>query len=219
MTRWVPAFLFLFVSASSVHAQTPPGHRMRARSGDDATRAGAAATAARTRQTWTIDTSRSTLTFSVRHMLERVEGRFDSWSGSLTTSSDRWSDGVADITIQTTSINTGHSARDKHLRSPDFFDAARYPTIKFKSTRIARTGDSVTVAGKLTLRGITKPVVLTGKFLGATAGPRSRIAFKVSTTVNRLDYGVAYNRLVEGGGTVLGDDVTVEIALAAVQQS
>jgi polyisoprenoid-binding protein YceI len=219
MTRWALALLLSFVSASSAHAQASP-HRVGtgAAGSSGASHSGAVA-APRTRQTWTVDTSRSKLTFSVRHMIDRVEGRFDIWSGKLTVPSDRWTDGVADITIQTASINTDNRARDKHLRSSDFFDAARYPTITFKSSRIARTGDSVTVAGNLTMRGITKPVVLTGKFLGATAGPPSRIAFKVGTTLNRLDYDVAYNRLVEGGGTVVGNEVTIEIALVAVRQS
>lgn len=220
MIRWTLAFLLLFASAASGHAQTS-AHRVRTGTAGHAStgHAGAAAVAPRTRQTWAVDTSQSKLTFSVRHMVNRVEGRFETWSGALTTPSDHWTDGVADITIQTASINTDNQARDKHLRSSDFFDAERYPTITFKSTHIARTGDSVSIAGNLTMRGVTKPVVLTGKFLGVTAGTPSRIAFKVATTLNRLDYGVAYNRLIEGGGTVLGDDVAIEITLVAVQQS
>lgn len=171
--------------------------------------------------TYVIDATHSELQFRIRHLVSRVSGGFRSWTGSITVDDPaRWETAVIDVQIQTASIDTKNERRDEHLRSDDFFAAAQHPTISFRSTGIERKGDSARILGNLTMRGVTRPVVLEGEFLGTTAGAngKARVGFEATTTVNRLDYGVAYNRAVEAGGVLLGDEVTITIAVAAVQQ-
>jgi len=197
MIRWVLACLLLLAIPTLGHAQTarPPKK--------------AAGRSSVVQQTWVIDTTESKLTFDLRHLLSRAGGRFETWSGTVTFPGNDWNKAAVAVTIKTASINTDNPNRDKHLRGSDFFDAEHHPEITFKSTRVQRHGDSITVAGNLTIKGVTKPVVLKGKFLGTTAGPNPRMHFQATTTVNRMDYGVSYNRMVEAGGTLLGDDVTM----------
>lgn len=201
----------LLVMASSV------GHAESAR--QETARGGASTAAAPS--TYVIDVTHSELQFRIRHLVSRVSGGFGAWSGSITMDDPaRWEKAVIDVRIETASIDTKNAKRDEHLRSDDFFAAAQYPTISFRSTSIERTGDNARILGNLTMRGVTKPVVPVGDFLGATKGAngKSRIGLEATTTVNRLDYGVAYNRAVEAGGMLLGDEVTITIAVAAVEQ-
>lgn len=170
--------------------------------------------------TYAIDATHSELQFRIRHLVSRVSGGFKTWAGSITVEDPaRWETAVIDVQIQTASIDTKNDRRDEHLRSDDFFAAAQHPTISFRSTSIERRGDSARILGNLTMRGVTKPVVLVGEFLGTTKGAngKARIGFDATTTVNRLDYGIAYNRAVEAGGMLLGDEVTITIAVAAVE--
>jgi polyisoprenoid-binding protein YceI len=122
-----------------------------------------------------------------------------------------------EVTIQTASISTNNERRDNHLRSADFFDAATYPTLTFKSTKVEMNGGAIRITGDLTIRSVTKSVVLEGSFLGLAKGQRGepRVGFEVTTRINRLDYGVAWNKVVEGGGMLLGDDVDIDIVIAA----
>lgn len=168
---------------------------------------------------WQIDPSHSELTFRIRHMVSRVSGQFNTWSGTLTADPASLAGGSVSVDIQTASIDTNNERRDTHLRSADFFDAENHPTITFRSTRVVASGRDVTVHGDLTIRGVTKPVVLEGRMteVGGAAG-RRRIGFEAQTTLNRMDYGVAWNRAAEGGGVVLGDEVTISMAVAAVEQ-
>ena len=170
--------------------------------------------------TWRIDVTHSELTFRIRHLVSRVRGTFRQWSGTLTSDSTDWGTGAVQVTIQTASIFTDNDRRDNHLRSPDFFAADSFPSITFQSTRVTRTGDDLRIEGNLTIRGVTRPVVLTGAFTGFTrsAQGEQRVGFQASARINRLDYGVAWNRAVDGGGVLLGDDVTIEIAIEAVRQ-
>ncbi|MDB4879377.1 MAG: polyisoprenoid-binding protein [Gemmatimonadetes bacterium] len=164
-----------------------------------------------------IDPAHSGVSFQIRHFVSKVRGNFKDVKGTITASPDAWQDAVIDVTIATASISTANDRRDAHLRSPDFFAADSFPTITFRSTRVERTGDDARIHGNLTLRGVTRPVVLTGRFTGIMAAAQGqRVGFEASTTVNRLDYGVKYNRAVEGGGVMLGDEVTVDIEVEAV---
>jgi polyisoprenoid-binding protein YceI len=169
--------------------------------------------------TWQIDTDHSEVAFRIRHLVSRVRGRFTRWEGTIVADPQSLGSGSVDVTIQVASINTDVERRDNHLRSADFFDAANYPTITFKSTRVQQQGNDLKVYGNLTIRGTTKPVVLDGRFLavGGAAG-RRRIGFEASTTVNRMDYSVTWNRAVEGGGALLGDEVEILLAVEAVEK-
>ena len=179
-----------------------------------------AAPVADTAATFNIDKGHSELTFRIRHIMSRVSGTFTDWKGTITGDPASWSGGSAEIVIQTTSIDTRLEKRDNHLRSVDFFDAATYPQITFKSTSVVVTGEAVTLKGDLTIRGVTKPVVLTGEYLGtAGEGARQRVGFHVTGKINRVDFGVAWNRVLETGGVMLGDDVDLDISIEAVRIS
>lgn len=170
--------------------------------------------------TWQIDPAHSEVSFRIRHLVSRVRGKFNQWKGTIVADPASLGGGTVNVEIQTASIDTDNERRDTHLRSADFFDAPNHPTITFQSTRVqVLRGNTVKVYGNLTIRGVTKPVVLDGEMLavGGTAG-RRRIGFEASTRINRMDYNVSWNRAAEGGGAVLGDDVDITITIEAVEQ-
>ena len=168
---------------------------------------------------WRIDVGHSDLSFSIRHFVSRVRGGFTQWSGTIIVDTTSIARGSVDVTIQAASIDTKNENRDRDLRSANFFEVEKYPTITFRSTKVEGTRDDLTVTGDLTIRGITKPVVLKGRYLGHTIDNRGgrRIGFEASTTINRLDYGVTWNRVAEGGGAMLGDDVRIDIVVAGTK--
>jgi polyisoprenoid-binding protein YceI len=171
--------------------------------------------------TWQIDVTHSELTFRIRHLVSRVNGTFGQWKGTIVADPANLSGGSVNVEIQTASIDTRNERRDTHLRSGDFFDAAGHPTITFQSTRVqAQRGGALKIHGNLTIRGVTKPVVLDGRMLDVGGAPgRRRIGFEASTKINRMDYNVTWNRAAEGGGAVLGDEVDITIAVEAVEQA
>ena len=169
---------------------------------------------------WRIDKNHSELSYQIRHFMSKVRGTFRDWKGTvILPDAAKWENAAINVEIQTASIFTDNERRDADLRSSNFFAADSFPTITFKSTRIERTGDAAKIYGDLTMRGVTKPVVLDGKLLGlqTSANGSQRLGFEASTTVNRLDYGVKWNRAVEGGGVMLGDDVKIDIFIEAVR--
>jgi polyisoprenoid-binding protein YceI len=167
---------------------------------------------------WKIDASHSDLTFKIRHLVSTVSGTFLEWGGTLHADPEHLAGGSVEVVIQTASITTRHDRRDADLRSPNFFDAAANPTITFKSTRVELHGKTIKLTGDLIMHGVTKPVVLEGEYNGSMGtGAQQRIGFSVSGKLNRLDWGITWNRAVEGGGMLLGDDVVLEIAISAVR--
>ncbi len=168
---------------------------------------------------WQIDATHSELTFRIRHLVSRVRGQFNTWSGTIVADPASLGGGSVSVEIQTASIDTNNERRDTHLRSADFFDAENHPTITFRSTRVEANGRDLRVHGNLTIRGVTRAVVLEGQMQEVSGAPgRRRIGFEAETRINRMDYGVSWNRAAEGGGAVLGDEVTIAIAVAAVEQ-
>lgn len=180
--------------------------------------AGAAAPAGSGATTWRIDPTHSELTFQIRHLVSRVRGTFGRWEGTITADAQRLDGGQVEVAIETASIDTNNERRDNHLRTADFFEADVHPTITFRSTRVEVQGEQLRVHGDLTIRGVTRPVVLEGEFLGTTrdAQGRQRMGFEAETTINRHDYGVAWNRAVEGSN-MLGDEVRIQVVVAAVE--
>jgi polyisoprenoid-binding protein YceI len=172
-----------------------------------------------TRSTWKVDPTHSELSFSIRHMVSRVRGQFDTWTGTIIADPNDWNTASVEVVAQTSTIDTNNERRDEDLRSPNHFDAEANPTVSFKSTKVTRfAGDSVQVAGNLTIHGVTKPVVLRGHFNGMTGAPgKRRAGFEAETTVNRQDFNMTWNRIIEGS-SMLGDEVKIEIAIAAVEQ-
>ncbi|HEX8453536.1 MAG TPA: YceI family protein [Longimicrobium sp.] len=170
--------------------------------------------------TWRIDQAHSDISFRIRHLVSRVRGTFNDWSGTIVADPRNLAGGSVQVEIKTASIDTNNERRDTHLRSGDFFDAEKHPTIIFRSTRVQTRGRQITVTGNLTMRGITRPVVLRGELTPpAGAAGKRRIGFEASTTVNRQDFQVAWNRAAEGGGVVLGDEVEISITVEAVEQA
>ena len=169
--------------------------------------------------TWKIDPTHSELSFTIRHMVSKVRGQFDVWTGTIIADPSDWSTASVEVVAQTSTIDTNNERRDADLRSDNHFDADANPTVTFRSTKVTRlAGDSLTVAGNLTIHGITRPVVLRGHFNGMTGAPgKRRAGFDAETTINRKDFNMNWNRIVEGSAMV-GDEVKIEIDIAAVEQ-
>jgi polyisoprenoid-binding protein YceI len=170
---------------------------------------------------YTIDKTHSDVSFQIRHFASKVRGRFTDFEGTILADTSKPEASSVVFTIKTASIDTGNADRDNHLRSPDFFDAAKYPEITFKSAKITPTGkDKFDVAGKLTIRGVTKDVTIPVVYLGSVKDPggNERASFELSTKLNRKDYGINWNKALDQGGFMLGDDVDVTIALETVKK-
>jgi polyisoprenoid-binding protein YceI len=172
-----------------------------------------------------LDPAHTQVGFQVRHFFSKVPGNFKDFSGTILLDPSNLEGSSADVTIQAASVNTNNDRRDNHLRSADFFEVEKFPTLTFKSTKVTKVSDTkLQVAGDLTIRGVTKPTVLDVEFLGA--GPvvvegnpaGTRAGFLATTTINRKDFGVSWNRTLDQGGTLLGDDVAINIGVEAVKQ-
>jgi polyisoprenoid-binding protein YceI len=171
-----------------------------------------------TNMKWTLDTTHSAAEFAVKHlMISTVKGRFNTFTGSGTTNTDGTLKS-AELTIDATSISTNVEARDNHLRSADFFDVAKFPTITFKSTKIEQKGTDVTITGDLTMHGETKPVTLKGELTAAVTDPwgNQRTALAVTAKINRKDWGLQWNQALEAGGWAVGEDVKLSVEFEAV---
>ncbi len=170
-------------------------------------------------QKWSIDTIHSTVGFTVRHLLvSKVHGLFTKWQGSLEFDPQDPTGASAEIQIEVASVDTREAQRDGHLRSPDFFDAEKFPQITFKSTKIDKSGDNeFKVTGDLTLRGVTKSVVLDVEYAGSAVHPRygERIGFSARTHINRKDFGVSFNQVLDAGGLAISEKVEINIDVQA----
>ncbi len=173
--------------------------------------------------TWKIDEAHTHSSFTVRHMvISNVRGEFGKTSGTLTLDEKDPARSKVEATIEAATIDTRVADRDNHLRSPDFFDVAKYPTLTFRSTKVERAGEGkLKVTGDLTMRGVTKPVVLdvTGP-TGEVKDPwgNLRRGASATATLNRKDWGLVWNKLLEAG-PVLGDEVKIEIETEIVKTS
>lgn len=169
--------------------------------------------------TYQVDPVHSELTFRVRHLLGRVPGTFRDWGGTVVFDPANQANSRVDVEIRTASIDTGTPDRDKHLRTADFFDVEKFPTMTFRSTNVSMLGKVLRVRGDLTIRGRTKPVLLAGTYEGTFQDPwgKTRTAFFASTTINRHDFGVSYQGPFQEIGQI-GDEIWIEIAIEAVKQ-
>ena len=182
----------------------------------------ATASAAAASETFAIDPAHSQVRFRIRHLVSNVGGNFGTFSGSIELDRQEPTTSSVTFTIDTASIDTGNAKRDEHLRSPDFFDAAKHPQISFASTRIARGArpNVYDVTGRFTMHGVTREITIPVEMLGITKGMRGLdvAGFHAEFTLNRKEYGIEWNRALDTGGVVLGDEVTCEIDLEAVQK-
>jgi polyisoprenoid-binding protein YceI len=164
-----------------------------------------------------VDKAHSVVGFRVRHMMSKVSGNFRDVDAAIHLDRANPAKSSVEFTIQAKSIDTGNANRDEHLRSADFFDVEKFPTITFKSKSVkAKSKDEFDVTGDLTMHGVTKEVTLPVSFLGFAKTSRGELAgFEIETTLNRKDYGIVWNRALDEGGVVLGDDVNVTINIEA----
>jgi polyisoprenoid-binding protein YceI len=171
---------------------------------------------------WEIDSSHSSLQFSVRHLvIAKVRGSFARWSGTVQAPDGDFSKATVTVTVDASSIDTGVADRDGHLRSPDFFDVAQYPELRFVGTRVQpRSQGEIDVLGNLTIKGTTREVVLRVEQHGQTKDPwgNVRAAFTAKTSIDRKDFGLTYNQVLETGGVMVGDRVEIEAEIEAVKQ-
>jgi polyisoprenoid-binding protein YceI len=168
-----------------------------------------------------VDKNHSEATFQVRHLVSRVSGKFDDFAGAISVDQENPTASSVEFTIKTPSINTGVADRDKHLKSADFFEVAKYPEISFKSTSVKPSSrkDVYDVTGNLTMHGVTKTITLPVEFLGFARDPRGnqRAGFSTHVVLNRKDYGINWNKTLDAGGTLLSDDVDITVNIEAAK--
>lgn len=167
------------------------------------------------------DPAHSQVGFAVKHLvISNVKGTFQKYTGRFTYDETKKVFTSGEAVIEAGSVFTNEAKRDEHLRSPDFFDVQKNPEIKFvlKSGKV--NGSAIQVVGDLTIRGVTKPVTLTGQFLGAAKDPwgNERVGFTATGKINRKDFGLVWNKTLESGGVVVGDEVTLTIELEAIKK-
>jgi polyisoprenoid-binding protein YceI len=173
--------------------------------------------------TWNIDPSHTAASFAVKHMMvSTVRGSLGKVTGTVQYDGKDLNTLQVDVTIDVAAINTQNEGRDKHLRSPDFFEVEKFPTMTFKSKKAAPAGDGkFKLVGDLTMKGVTKEVTLDveGPSQAIVAQGATRIGASASTTLNRQDYGVKWSRNIDGGGVVVGDEVKVNLELELVKRA
>ena len=167
---------------------------------------------------WVVDLPHSQIDFRVRHLLGRVRGTFTNWYAVIVTRDQQWKNGRVNVTVQTSSLNTGNAYRDEDLRSPKFFATDSYPEMTFRGSGLAVGDSTVEIPGLLTIKGRSNPVTLKGQYRGIAddGHHRERIAFEASAVLDRRDYGMEWNQVV-GANTLIGNEVEITIALEAVR--
>src|SRR5262245_48693413 len=171
--------------------------------------------------TYTIDKNHSDVSFTIRHFASKVHGRFSDFAGAIQVDPAKPEASSVNFTIKAASIDTNNADRDNHLRTADFFDAAKYPEITFKSSKITSTGkDQYDVTGTLTMRGVSKDITIAVAYLGSAKDPggNDRASFELSNKLNRKDFGINWNKALDSGGFMLSDDVEVTISLETVKK-
>lgn len=171
--------------------------------------------------TWAIDPAHSNVEFAIKHlMISTVKGRFSEVAGTVQLDDEDPANSVVDVRINVASIDTRQPDRDAHLRSGDFFDVEKYPALTFTSTRIERDGDEYRVEGNLTIRDVTRKVTLRASDEGRTRDPwgGERAGFSATTKINRRDFGLTWNQILETGGIAVGDEVKISIDLELIKQ-
>jgi polyisoprenoid-binding protein YceI len=180
-------------------------------------------TTAVTTGTWAIDPSHTEIGFTVRHLVSKVRGKFDTFEGTIVAAADDITSSAVNVSVDLASVNTNSADRDVHLRSGDFFNAEANPKMTFVSTGVVAKGDNeFVVTGDLTIKGITKSVDLDTEFLGEGSDPwgGTRIGLEATTTISRKDFGIDFNMPVEGADKLMiGDKITISIVAEAVLQA
>jgi polyisoprenoid-binding protein YceI len=171
---------------------------------------------------YNVDADHSIVGFSVAHMvISKTTGRFTDYTGFIEMDPDRKTVKTIEAVIKTVSVDTNHQKRDTHLRSPDFFNVEKYPTMTYKMTSYEKQGDNYVANGNLTLLGATKPIALTGTFNGVLPKDpmgNTRAGFSAEGKINRKDFGMNWNKALDNGGLVVGDEVTIRLEIECIKQ-
>jgi polyisoprenoid-binding protein YceI len=165
---------------------------------------------------WTIDPAHSTVGFSVPHLVvSEVDGQFKKWSGKAQLDDADLTKSSVEFAAETASIDTGEPKRDEHLKSAEFFDAAKFPQLTFKSTKISKAGKGYKLKGELTIHGVTKEVTLDATVSSPVKNPWGKTvrAAKITGKIKRTDYGLNWNKALETGGVLVGEEVTIDVKL------
>jgi len=172
--------------------------------------------------TYLIDPGHSSVGFSVKHMMiSNVKGTFDTFEGTIVYDADNPANGSVEFSIEVASVDTRNEKRDNHLRSDEFFDAAKHTHITFKSDKIVKKGDQWVATGNLSIHGVSKPVEIPFSINGPIQNPwgQTVMGFDIAPIViDRTDYGLNWNTALEAGGVVVGDDVTIDLQIEAAKQ-
>lgn len=169
--------------------------------------------------TYNVDLDHSTVSFKIRHLLSRVQGNFNKFQGTIEYDAAKPELWKAKGSIDATSVDTNVAERDKHLKTADFFDVAKYPTIDFETTKVTNVKDGkATVEGLLTLHGVQKPVMLNVELLGEAKDPwgNQRAAFTATTKINRKDFGMVWNKALDSTNALLGDEVDITLEIEGI---
>jgi polyisoprenoid-binding protein YceI len=168
--------------------------------------------------TWAIDPSHSSVEFVVRHLVvSKVKGRFGTFEGTISIDPADPHASAVEVSIQTTSIDTGDEQRDAHLRASDFFSADEHPTMTFRSTTVRPSGSDYEVDGELTIKGVTKPVTLSLEYNGTSPDPwgGTRAGFSAETEINRRDFGLDFDVKLDTGGALVGEKIKIQLEVEA----
>jgi polyisoprenoid-binding protein YceI len=171
--------------------------------------------------TWALDPTHSELQFKVKHlMITTVTGNLNSFSATLTSETDNFDQANISFTGELASLDTGNKDRDTHLKSPDFFDADKFPVIKFTSTSVEKDGDNYAIKGDLTIKEITKAVTLTAEFGGIATDPwgNTKVGFTLAAKINRSNFGLTWNAALETGGVMVSEEVRILGELQFIKQ-
>jgi polyisoprenoid-binding protein YceI len=175
-----------------------------------------------TKTKWLLDPMHSELQFKIKHlMISNVSGAFKNFHAEVETEEEDFSTAEINLVAEMDSISTNNEQRDAHLRTSDFFEVEKYPELKFKSTKIEKAGSDIfALHGELTLKGVTKPAKLNVEFNGTTKDPwgGERAGFVVTGKINRADWGVSFNKALETGGVMLGDEIKINSEIELVKQ-
>lgn len=170
---------------------------------------------------WNIDSAHSGINFSIRHMVvSKVRGRFGKFAGNLDLDDADLTKSTLTVTIDASSVDTGVGQRDDHLRAPEFFGVEQFPELRFQSKRIERLGkDAYRVIGDLTIRDVTGEVALDVEYGGQGKDPwgNERVAFSAKAAIDRTDFGLKWNQVLEAGGVLVGEKVQIELDIQAVK--
>jgi len=164
-----------------------------------------------------VDPDHSGVNFTIRHFVSNIPGRFKEFAGTIVFDKGNPAASKVEFTVQAASVDTGNGDRDNHLKTADFFEVEKFPAWTFTSTQVKAQGkDTLEVTGDLTIHGVTKRVTIPVNVLGTVKTPKSEKAgFEADFTINRKDFNIIWNRVLDAGSTVLGDDVKISISVEA----